>query len=204
VKPRQAGGRRRRLAQGAVAAFVALTVDVRWGGILTAFERRHVTQPPTARPILHWTTQLGKRKVAGPLLLLAAVASRTDGGPLLKPAVRFVVTVGGRALVARVVHRPRPPRTWWQETPSGFSFPSRHTTWVGLAADVRVSSLPAGIRPWARVGEVAAVGAVGVSRVRLGVHWPTDVVGALLWGECSRRGALWIENRIAAKEEATQ
>jgi membrane-associated phospholipid phosphatase len=203
VKPRLAAGGRRGLTQGTFAAFVALTVDVRWGGILTAFERRHITQPPTARPILFWTTQLGRRKVAGPLLLLAAVASRTDGGPLLQPAVRFVVTVGGRALVARAVHRPRPPRTWWQETPSGFSFPSRHTTWVGLAADELVGS-PAGIRPWARVGAVAAVGAVGVSRVRLGVHWPTDVVGALLWGECSRRGALWIENRIAAKEEGTQ
>lgn len=200
MKARVAGWQRLGLPLGTIAAFVALAVDVRWGGILTAFERRHLTQPPPAPRLLRWTTRLGERKVAGPLVLLAAVATRaSDREPLRRPAVRFVVTVGGRALTARAVHRSRPPRTWWQETPSGFSFPSRHVTWIGLAAHEAVNSLPEGIRRWARVGEVATVGAVGFSRLRLGVHWPTDVIGALLWGQCSERGTRWVENRIAGK-----
>jgi undecaprenyl-diphosphatase len=95
----------------------------------------------------------------------------------------MLATIGVRVLILNSVDRPRPVD---QLAPSaGWSFPSGHTTAAASAA------LAAVIVCWpmvpARWGRALLIGlaagwalAVGVSRVALVVHWPSDVVGAWL------------------------
>ncbi len=81
--------------------------------------------------------------------------------------------------------RPRPdvhPLT----TAAGFSFPSGHTTGTtALCVSLLVVLYPVLRRRGRAVGVVAAVAlsvAVAASRVLLGVHFPSDVIGGLLAG----------------------
>nr|WP_237525265.1 phosphatase PAP2 family protein [Streptomyces sp. SID4985] len=63
----------------------------------------------------------------------------------------------------------------WRPRPSRGSFPFGHTTTSAMAAGLLVRRPPA-YRLWMGLTVAWAV-AVGVSRVWLGVHWATDVVG---------------------------
>jgi membrane-associated phospholipid phosphatase len=113
-----------------------------------------------------WRTRLG----AG--LLLAGVASI---GVLVEHTINSSI---GRA---------RPPVADWAGSAGGAAFPSGHTTAATLfaafsawALTARFQSSGARVALWTAAGVYAI--AVGWSRVWLGVHWPSDVLGAWLYG----------------------
>jgi undecaprenyl-diphosphatase len=116
---------------------------------------------------------------AGTLLLM--LARRHAGLP-----IPWVVTVmlGGWLLtevLQPAIGRPRPPSDQWLVQVSGSAFPSAHVAFAtgcvlavyGLARSTRYRS------PVVAVG-TAAVTLVALSRMYLGVNYPTDVLGALL------------------------
>ena len=82
----------------------------------------------------------------------------------------------------------RYPRPWTvieglepvrQQTATGYSFPSGHTT----CASAAYSSLAVGFRKrWLSVVCAILITLVGVSRLYLCVHWPLDVFGGLVLG----------------------
>ena len=89
-------------------------------------------------------------------------------------------------LAKRVVNRPRPYLglegvRLLIERPRGTSWPSSHP--AVLLAFVTVAGRDLGVRPGARAAVAGLAGAVGYSRVHLGVHYPADVIGGLLLGK---------------------
>jgi undecaprenyl-diphosphatase len=98
-------------------------------------------------------------------------------------AVATAGTSGLRALIRDAVARPRPAD---QLAPAaGWAYPSGHTSSAATAALIVIFLCwPLVRHRWARAALVAAAAgwavAIGVSRVALVVHWPSDVVGAWL------------------------
>jgi undecaprenyl-diphosphatase len=105
----------------------------------------------------------------------------------------LVPVVAGSAItnsLAKVVAgRVRPSTAGLETSAQGFAFPSGHTqaATVTFVAVVLVVGWTVG-RParWLRrascVAVVVLVAAVGLSRVLLGAHWPSDVLGGWLLG----------------------
>ncbi len=112
--------------------------------------------------------------------------------------------------VSRPVSRVRPDVADWAAAAGGPSFPSMHTTAATLFAAASAAALaPQARAGWPRrgiwAGAVAYAGAVGWSRVWLGMHWPTDVVAGWLFGAAWAGGSsavLRIGRPAAARQRA--
>ena len=115
-------------------------------------------------------------------------------------AVFVVVTTAAGSLlnfvVKQVVSRPRPSLVDPVATASGKSFPSGHTMGSTVVYGTLVLVFIAAVRRPRRglvvVAVTALVVAIGFTRLALGVHYVTDVVGGLILG------AAWLSASTAA------
>ncbi|WP_410575403.1 phosphatase PAP2 family protein [Amycolatopsis sp. cmx-4-61] len=125
------------------------------------------------------------------LVVCAVLAWRRRWAPMVLVAV---ATAGAGAMVIglkTLIGRVRPPVADHLVVETNQSFPSGHslgsTVVLGVvAAVVVVHARRRALRIAAVVLAALAVAAVGVSRLYLGVHWPTDVLGG--WSI----GVLWL------------
>jgi len=139
-------------------------------------------------------TTLGATPVVYALLAATALLVFWRTRARLVPAGAVVALVLGqlvRGLVMHGVHRARPPHELWLAPASGYAFPSGHTTTATIgyglmAALLAVLTRKRQGRIGLAVGAVVVALGVGVSRVYLGVHWLSDVIGG--WS----LGVLWI------------
>ena len=150
------------------------------------FAAHHAT--PTATQALRDISQFGGAVALVPLaVVVCAVASRRHG--LVTTTAFLVLTVGGQFAVADlvkwIVDRTRPNIDRLTGF-SGPSFPSGHAT--AAAASFAAFAMLFGIGRSPRVQAtlaaiaVAVAAGIGCTRVFLGVHWLTDVLGGLALG----------------------
>lgn len=144
-------------------------------------------------PVLTWLTDVFS--TIGDTVVLAALAALVTEWLVMRrrwsDAVLVAVTTVGAAvlvpLIKNIVARPRPPVTDRLVTETNWSYPSGHslgaTAVLGVLTVVLVARLAKRVaRVLAVTAAVVLVGAIGVSRVYLGVHWPSDVLAGWLVG----------------------
>ncbi|MFJ3798746.1 phosphatase PAP2 family protein [Streptomyces sp. NPDC090088] len=198
------------VALGAWAAFavLALVVAGRHGAPL-GMDRALLTwslghRPAVAVAVARGLTATGTGVIPYALVVAAGLyAGRTPrrrpAGALLGVACLALGQLARRGVMEWIA-RPRPPQQDWQTHASGWSFPSGHSTTAALTAGLVILAVrtraPRGATPWCVAVACWAV-AVGGTRVFLGVHWVTDVLGGWLFavgwlGLCGCAAARWI------------
>jgi membrane protein DedA with SNARE-associated domain/membrane-associated phospholipid phosphatase len=187
------------IAVGALAAwaFGGLTQDV-VGHDEAALADHHVTAWVVAHRtewltgVMKVATWLGSTAVIVPVALIVGcffVLRRRQWRPLALLAGGVAVAVGLYDIVKPLVGRPRPPSAIWIGHYSGPAFPSGHATQSIAFYAILCVVLGAGRSPrvktalWSSAAVIVLV--VGASRIYLGAHWLTDVVGGYALG------ALW-------------
>jgi len=110
-------------------------------------------------------------------------------------AILFFGTVLSAILVEVLkvaIGRDRPP---FSSLLDSYSFPSGHAltsaVFFGLTAWALGQSFPSHQKALYRTAAALAL-LVGVSRLYLGVHWPSDILGSYLIGILFMRGWLWM------------
>ena len=148
------------------------------------FIRDHV--PSTLNGFFAAVTFSGSARFLMPVAVMAAVAllvARRRFEALLVSASVITATLvvwGMKAIVGRAR-----PALWEAQWYWGSSFPSGHT--LSTAAFATAAALCVA-RIWPRAGTLAMAlavlwtGLVAVSRLVLGVHWPSDVLAAICLG----------------------
>jgi undecaprenyl-diphosphatase len=151
----------------------------------------HGLASPTLDAFMHAATFLGSSPVLAvvvgiAVVLLVAQRRREEAAFIV---VAFVGSLILNDMLKQLVQRPRPGFDW-AEVPPETSFPSGHSmnSFVVYVAIALVIWRVRGRRPGivALVLAVVLVASVGISRIYLGAHWLSDVIGGYL------AGALWL------------
>jgi undecaprenyl-diphosphatase len=111
----------------------------------------------------------------------------------------IAVALGGAIalyeIVKVAVDRARPPMGFWIGQYFGKAFPSGHATqslaFFGMAALIFGAGLPPKTKTWLWAGAAIVILLVGASRLYLGGHWLSDVLGG--WA----LGATWLALVVA-------
>ncbi len=186
-----------------IAAFAALAVWIRGGGqppgdvAGLAEVHRHSTR--LLALLARWITHLGDVATVGGLTLslggfLAWRGRRRDALRLVSSVVGAGITA---AVIKQLVERQRPHLFPWLISEGGYSFPSGHSTGsMALALALAVAAWNA--RPGKAIAAVAVASAavVGLSRLELGVHYPSDVAAGWLVAGAVVLTATWLDRRL--------
>jgi undecaprenyl-diphosphatase len=120
-----------------------------------------------------------------------------------RPFVLLVAAYGGSELLSETVRalsrRPRPPAALAAGHFGGYAFPSGHATHSVAVYGMLAAVLAGSTLRWTRkvaawTGAFSIATAVGISRLYLGAHWLTDVLGGWAFG------SLWLFLVVVASQ----
>ena len=170
-----------------------------------------------AMKVLTWLGSWVALVMTGMLLLLLAARGRIAWLAVLLAVVAWAGEAGAVQVTKHVVQRARPPQAIWLKTAHGWSWPSGHMAvavlvFTVLALVVRTLYASPVVRAGGWFLAVIAIATVGFSRIELGVHWSTDVIGSLvfvsLWilamGALYKRDLVSTKGRIADEARELQ
>ena len=150
-------------------------------------------------------TTLGGQAVAAALMagliaLLVLSRRRLDALVVLISAAPIVVGF----LLKEVVGRARPDYFILGSEPSSLSFPSGHALFAIIFGGLLIILAgdlihPVKLRRAIQVGLALLILAVGASRIYLGVHYPSDVLGSYLFGAMALLGLVWLRNWFVSR-----
>nr|WP_275409171.1 phosphatase PAP2 family protein [Streptomyces sp. SID12501] len=171
---------------------LAVTVVARGGGTLFGdrdlLEWSLAHRPDLAVTLARVVTHTGTGFVPYVLVALAGfLLGRTARQRIQAAAACLVCLVTAQAVrfsAMALLSRPRPDTALWATDAGHWSFPSGHTTTSAITAGLLVLAVRTRA-PRGRYLIVAVIGCwgvlVGLTRVYLGVHWFSDVVGGWLF-----------------------
>jgi undecaprenyl-diphosphatase len=209
------------LVSGGLTGFAALTDEVREGGfgsfdraLLLAFRTpghpEIAVGPRWLQEAARDITALGGFTVLALITVLATLMLVIHGRRL--QALVFAATVGVAQLASGLlklwIDRPRPAIVAHLDLVYSSSFPSGHAMMTPVVYLTLAGILAAGERR--RSEKLLLLGvavflslSVGLSRVYLGVHWPTDVLGGWSLGASLALASTLILHRAAPSPVAT-
>ena len=145
---------------------------------------------------LYWVFLPAAAVLTGCLLFLRKYADAAM-------VVAGLVVIGIGNGLKLLVERPRPEYHLFDSMSSSFGFPSGHALLAVIMGGVLVYLVGHWVRPLAprraiQIGLVLTVMAMGASRVYLGVHWPSDVIGSYAFGLMALVGLIGLRNAVAS------
>ena len=204
----------------ATFALIATAVNA---GRMQAFDRRMILAmrrpadlapagPPAFQEAARDITALGSLVVLGLITAIACGFLALDGKSHMALFVCLSVTGGltVSSLLKDVFQRPRPDLVPHATYVSGASFPSGHSmmsavTFLTLGVLLAQSQRQKRLKAYCLLLATLLTVIVGVSRVYLGVHWPTDVLAGwtagAVWALCCWLAARWLQHRRALEPE---
>jgi membrane-associated phospholipid phosphatase len=150
----------------------------------------HSRARPTGLTVSQIISEIGSPTTMGVIAVIGGVILLVRRRKTMLVAWTAVFAGGGllEKLLKTVVHRTRPAFTPTPPVEQSLSFPSGHTMMcaIGMAMLVYMLTVPRHMpRPWRGILiglALSLVLAVGISRVYLGAHYPSDVLGGLAFG----------------------
>ncbi len=183
---------------GALGVFLAISRTVR-GAEGTSFDRAVVRaagrgRNPVTSSVVRGVTFFGSTVGAVGISLVALALSRKTPRLAAQVAVGALGGVTAELGVKRLFRRQRPRLLEHLEVVRSTSFPSGHSMAAAslylTLAFIASRSRRSRTHRAALIGTASALAAtIGATRVYLGVHWPTDVLGGLALGTAWACGA---------------
>ena len=168
--------------------FVLASVFTRFPGDLSILLWLQSPQSPWLTKAAMTVSYLGDTPIAlsmmGVAVFLPLVWRRRDVAVMM---LLSLVPIGVGNLLKLVVGRTRPEYLLLDVAPTSLSFPSGHALFAAIFWGLLVWLAEESIQsPLIRRSVQVALGllilAVGWSRVYLGLHWPSDVIGGYMYG----------------------
>ncbi len=187
----------------ALGVFVGLAAGVLTGGELifdlAIMETIHRLTSPWLTVIMRVITDSGSALAIIVLSIGLAVYLQRRARRRSESILLLITQAGSAALgeaLKSIFARPRPHLFPWLTAAGGWSFPSGHTLNAVVLGGMLAWLVGRRLSGWRRIvlwiGVTLWAGLVGLSRVYLGVHYPSDVLASLAVGSICLLGVAYV------------